>query len=317
MGGIKIINGGALTTLQDQGRWGAQETGFGTAGVMDNTSFRIANCLLGNKENEAVLEATLLGPEIEFDEDNFFVLTGADMDVKLDGLSIPRYQAIAASKGSVLKMGFAREGVRGYIAFAGGLKISGVMGSKSTSLKYRLGGLEGRKLMPGDSLEFSRPVTTLRHIKRRRVEPPLFQKKEWEIRVVPGPQEDYFTQEGIDTFFSSPYKVLPESDRMGYRLDGSPIAYKETVDIISDATVPGAIQVPSGGKPIILMADRQTTGGYAKIGTVISVDLPLLAQVAPGGQIRFKQVTVEQAQEALFHERKVLKEMERRMNGWL
>ncbi len=316
MGGIKIKNAGALTTIQDEGRMGAQAVGFGTSGVMDKNSFRIANILLGNQDGEAVLEATLLGPEIEFVEANSFVLTGADMGTLLDGEPISRYKVIVASKGSVLKMGFVKEGLRGYLAVAGGFRVPEVMGSKSTSLKYKVGGLEGRKLAVGDYIEFAKPLESLKHRERRKLEPPSFKEKNLEIRVVLGPQEDYFTEEGINTFFSSSYKIMPESDRMGYRLDGEAIAYKEKVDIISDNIVPGAIQVPSGGKPIILMADRQTTGGYAKIGSVISVDLPLLAQAAPGSTLQFVQVSVEEAQELLIAEKMKYKRLRRRINGW-
>lgn len=144
-----------------------------------------------------------------------------------------------------------------------------------------------------------------------------YQKKEWNIRVVLGFQKDYFTGEGINAFFTTPYTILQDSDRMGYRLEGEPVTCRKTVDIISDATVPGAIQIPANGKPIILMADRQTTGGYAKLGAVISADLPLLAQAGPGNKIRFEQVSVEEAQSALRIERKELKKLERRINRWL
>lgn len=317
MSGIRIRNGGALTTIQDRGRYGAMAMGFGPSGVMDYKAFRKANALLGNKENEAVLEATLLGPEIEFLEDNCFVLTGADMGATLNGEPVPRYQAVSAAKGSILKLGFAVCGVRAYIAFAGGLEVPKVMGSASTSRKYGLGGLEGRALIPGDQLPFQCPKKKLRHMERRKITPPDFSGKEWEIRVILGLQKEYFTEEGIETFFSTPYTVRSESDRMGYRLDGEPVACKETVDIISDGTVGGAIQIPADGKPIILMADRQTTGGYAKLGAVITADLSLLAQAAPGKRIHFRQVSVEEAQQLLIEENNRYKRLERRINRWL
>lgn len=317
MGGIKIRNGGALTTIQDQGRYGAQEAGFGPSGVMDRRAFRIANALLGNKETEAMLEATLLGPEIEFTETDCFVLTGADMGATLDGVPVAGYRVLTAQKGSILKLGFAKEGVRGYIAFAGGLKVPEIMGSKSTSLKVKLGGMEGRKLEAGDEIPFLNPVAKLRHLERRSISHSAESRKEWKIRVVLGLQKDYFTDEGIEAFFSTPYTILPESDRMGYRLEGIPVTCKETVDIISDATVPGAIQIPASGKPIILMADRQTTGGYAKLGAVITADLSVLAQAAPGNKLLFEQVSVEEAQKVLKTERDELKKLERRMNRWL
>ena len=317
MDGIKIKNGGALTTIQDKGRYGAQQTGFGPCGVMDEKSFHIANALLGNKENEAMLEATLLGPEVEFTGENYFVITGADMGAMLDGVPIEGYRVWKAEKGSVLKLGFAKNGVRAYLAFAGGLDVPEVMGSKSTGLKIKMGGLNGRKLEAGDEIAFVRPALKLSHLERRRMTPFDYQKKEWNIRVVLGFQKDYFTGEGINAFFTTPYTILQDSDRMGYRLEGEPVTCRKTVDIISDATVPGAIQIPANGKPIILMAGRQTTGGYAKLGAVISADLPLLAQAGPGNKIRFEQVSVEEAQSALRIERKELKKLERRMNRWL
>ena len=144
-----------------------------------------------------------------------------------------------------------------------------------------------------------------------------YQKKEWNIRVVLGFQKDYFTGEGINAFFTTPYTILQDSDRMGYRLEGEPVTCRKTVDIISDATVPGAIQIPASGKPIILMADRQTTGGYAKLGAVITADLSVLAQAAPGNKLLFEQVSVEEAQKVLKTERDELKKLERRMNRWL
>ncbi len=317
MSGIRVINGGPLTTVQDQGRYGAMAMGFGPSGVMDSKAFRKANALLGNKENEAVLEATLLGPELEFLEDNCFVLTGADMNAKLNGEPVPRYQAVRAAKGSILKLGFAVCGVRAYLAFAGGLLVPEVMGSASTSRKYGLGGLEGRGLAAGDQLAFKCPKSKLRHMERRKLTPPDFSGEEWEIRVVLGLQQEYFTREGIKTFFSSPYTVRSESDRMGYRFDGEPVSCRETVDIISDGAVTGAIQIPADGRPIILMADRQTTGGYAKLGAVITSDLPLLAQAAPGKKIRFRQVSVEEAQKLLAEENNRDKRLERRINRWL
>ena len=239
------------------------------------------------------------------------------MGATLDGVPVPRYEAVTAKEGSVLKLGFAKSGVRAYIGFAGGMEIPMVMGSKSTSLKYHLGGVEGRALLSGDRISFTAPRKELRHQKRRKLDVPDFSAKEQDIRVVLGMQQEYFTKEGIRTFFESPYEISGQSDRMGYRLEGEPVFYEDTVDIISDAIVPGAIQIPSNGKPIILMADRQTTGGYAKIGAVISADLPRLAQMGPGAVIHFKEVSVEEAQELFAKERKEMIKQNRRMNRWL
>jgi biotin-dependent carboxylase-like uncharacterized protein len=294
--GIKIINGGLMTTVQDRGRFGYQCSGFAPSGVMDERSLAIANLLLGQDEGEAALETTLMGPEILFEEENLFVVTGGDQQPTLNGTAIPMYQVVHAAKGDVLKFGMAKEGVRAYIAFAGGLDIPVVMGSRSTNLKCGIGGMEGRKLIPGDQIGFRVPKSTLPGLEKRKVDIHDFSGHAVTLRVVFGPQEDAFTEEGIRTFLNSEYKVNLASDRMGYRLDGPAIAYHDTVDIISDGIAPGSIQVPSAGTPIIMMADRQTTGGYAKIATVIGVDLPKLAQRMPGDAVRFQKVTIQEAQ---------------------
>jgi biotin-dependent carboxylase-like uncharacterized protein len=311
--GIKIINGGLLTTVQDGGRFGWQCSGFGTSGVMDERSFALANLLLGQDEGEAVLEATLMGPELLFEEDNLFVVTGGDLQPTLNGTPLPLYQVVKAQVGDILKFGMAKEGVRAYIAFAGGLDIPVVMGSRSTNLKCGIGGLEGRKLQVGDRIGFRAPKTTLPGLEKRKLEVREFMGHTVTLRVVLGPQEDAFTEEGIRTFLSSEYKVNLSSDRMGYRLDGPTIAYHDTVDIISDGIAPGSVQVPSGGTPIIMMADRQTTGGYAKIATVIGVDLPGLAQRMPGDTVRFQKVTVQEAQKLHRLEQKERKKLKRRL----
>lgn len=316
MGGIRIENGGALSTIQDAGRIGYQALGFGTAGAMDVDALKLANTLLGNEPDEAVIEMTLLGMEVVFEEANCFVLTGGDMGATLNGDTIDCCKVYAAKSGDILKCGFCKDGIRGYLSFAGGMDIMPVLGSLSTSMKYQLGGLEGRKLMPGDTIGFKNPKAKLSHMKRRFIEAPIYKKDVTELRVLLGFQKDYFTEEGLQTFFSSVYGVQSESDRMGYRLEGEAIGYKDTVDIVSDAIVPGAIQVPSNGQPIVLMADRQTTGGYAKIGAVISADLPLLAQMAPGSKVCFKEVTLEEAQAALVEKRIQMKQLKRRLERW-
>lgn len=304
---IRIINGGLLTTVQDAGRTGYQRSGFGVSGVMDQRSYQIANMLLSNDPAEAVLEATVMGPEILFQEDNLFVVTGGDFAPALDGQLIDNYKVYLGRKGSVLKLSFAREGARAYIAFAGGLDIPVVMGSRSTNLKCKIGGYQGRKLEAGDIIAFRSPAVELPNMYKRYEKIREFSEKEITLRVVPGPQEDYFTEEGLHTFFNSTYQVGQESDRMGYRLEGEAITARNGVDIISDGIAPGSIQIPASGTPIIMMADRQTTGGYAKIATVITTDLPKLAQSMPGTKIHFKQVTVEEAQKLRRKEMHALK----------
>ncbi len=311
---IKIVQGGALTTVQDAGRNGFQESGFSVSGAMDLRSFTIANILLGNDFKEAVLEATLLGPEIVFQQSCYFSITGADMEPTLNGEKIPMYQAILGNNGDRLKLNFAKEGARSYLAFAGGLGVPEVMGSRSTNLKCAIGGYYGRKLETGDEIEFRNPKTTLAKIQKRYKTIREFEKKDKILRVVLGPQADLFTEQGITDFLNESYLVTGESDRMGYRLEGKKIESRNGADIISDGIAFGAVQVTTKGNPIIMMADRQTTGGYAKIATVIQADLPQLAQSTPGNKIRFQSVTVKQAEKAWKQEQNSLKKMNRVMN---
>lgn len=317
MSGILIQNGGALSTIQDGGRTGYQALGFGTAGAMDMDALHLANTLLGNPLEEAVIEMTLLGMEIVFEESNAFVLTGADMGATLNGEEVKRGKVYIAKEKDVLKCGFCKDGIRGYIGFAGGLNIDPVLGSCSTSMKYQLGGFSGRKLMAGDQIGFKKAKKKLSHMKRREVEIPSYKADVTSLRVLLGLQQDYFTEEGIKTFFGETYLVKSESDRMGYRFEGPAVAYKETVDIVSDAIVPGAIQIPANGQPICLLADRQTTGGYAKIGAVITADLPKLAQLAPGAKVKFEEVSLKEAQEELIEKNKKMQQLKRRLERWL
>jgi len=312
--GIQVLQGGALTTVQDAGRIGYQNAGFSVSGVMDYRAFRMANMLLGNPEGEAVLEASLMGPKLIFTEDNLFTITGGDLNPRLNGKKIELYAVLLGKKGDVLELGFATEGARAYIAFAGGMDIPVVMGSKSTNLKCKIGGFQGRKLEAGDEIAFLEPKTELKNMYKRYEHVREYAEKEITLRVVMGPQDDYFTEQGIHTFLESEYTVSEEYDRMGCRMLGPAIESKSGVDIISDGIGLGSIQIPTSGTPIIMMADRQTTGGYAKIATVIRVDIPKLAQRVPGDKIHFKQVTVEEAAKLLKQEERELKRFYRKVN---
>ncbi|MCI8454612.1 MAG: biotin-dependent carboxyltransferase family protein [Lachnospiraceae bacterium] len=294
--GIKVVNGGFLTTIQDMGRYGFQETGLAVSGVMDTRSAALANLLVGNDENEAVIEITMVGPMLEFTQDIWIAVTGGDLGAKLDGQPVPRYEAVFVRDGQTLSFSGMFGGSRAYIAFAGGLDIPVVMGSRSTNLKAKIGGLEGRKLRAGDSIGFAAPKTWLPAQTERRLKPDDFSAKELTLRVLMGPQDDCFTDDGIWTFLESTYTVSNEYDRMGCRMQGPVIEHKNGGDIITDGISFGAVQVPSHGNPIVMMADHQTTGGYTKIANVISVDLPKLAQCMPGIRIRFKKVGIEEAQ---------------------
>lgn len=294
--GVKFLNGGFLTTVQDMGRTGYQEAGVSVSGVMDQRSAALANILVGNDAGEAVIEVTLMGPMIEFTEDNVVAVTGGNLGARLNGKEMPMYQAVAVKKGDAMSFAGMMSGSRAYIAFAGGLDIPKVMGSKSTNLKLKIGGFHGRKLGAGDEIGFTAPKAALPNMYLRKIEPDDFTGTSCTLRVVMGPQDDCFTDKGIETFLNSEYTYTNECDRMGSRCEGEVIEHKNGGDIITDGIAFGAIQVPSHGRPIIMMADHQTTGGYTKIAGVISVDLPKVAQARPGYKVRFEKVSIEEAQ---------------------
>lgn len=297
---IKILDAGLLTTVQDLGRYGFQRYGVSASGVMDEYSAKIANKLVGNKVGEAVLETTLKGVQIEFLQNTAVAITGGNCDVTLNGTKIELWQSYLVNRGDILKMGICRSGLRNYLAFAGGIDVPIIMNSKSTNLKAKVGGFNGRKLMAGDILSvgvgsLETPLTLNKHYI------PTY-SKDIKVGVILGQQDDYFTEAGIKTFLNETYTVTQESDRMGIRLSsvsGATIEHKNGADIISDGITFGAIQVPGSGQPIVMMADRQTTGGYTKIGNVISSDLAKLAQATPGTKVKFVEYTLEQAVQAI------------------
>ena len=296
---LKIIQPGMLSTIQDRGRYGYQRFGMPTAGAMDTFALRAANALLGNDDNDACIEATVLGPRIELLADTRVAVTGANVSPRLDGEPLPMWQPVSVSKGSRIEFRGPKDGMRAYLAVAGGIDVPQVMGSRATYMKAAIGGIQGRPLRAGDILNAPASEANVSAIA-----PPLPQEElptygsSHELRVVLGPQQKAFTQQGIDTFLSSIYTVSINSDRMGYRLEGEPIEHTDGPDVISDGTPLGTIQVPGDGQPIILLADRGTTGGYTKIATVISPDLSKVAQAMPGHTITFRSVSVEEAQAA-------------------
>lgn len=304
---ITVLNPGLLTTVQDQGRIGYQQFGVSVSGVMDPRSASLANILVGNDEKEAVLECTMMGPHLQFNQANCIAITGGDLMPTLDGKPIPNYTAVKVEAGQVLKFTMPKTGCRAFIAFAGGLDIPEVMGSRSTYMKAKIGGVEGRKLAKDDVIGFRAPKAELKNMNFRSMASEFVPRKEYTVRVVLGPQDDYFTDAGIQTFLSEVYSVTAEFDRMGCRLEGAVIQHKEGGDIISDGIAFGAIQVPSSGQPIIMLGDRQTTGGYTKIANVISVDFRILAQLKQGDKVRFEKVSVKAAQDALLTQRAALK----------
>ena len=304
---LKIIRPGPMTTVQDQGRYGFQDRGVPVSGAMDQAAYRLGNLLAGNAGKEASLEITVGGLAAEFLRDTWFAVTGAEQEARLNNHTIPTWTAHQASKGDVLSLDFGRKGARWYLAVAGGLNVPLVMGSRSTYLRGGFGGLEGRALRKGDVLESGLPMGS-------GIFSPLPSElipnysHEPILRVILGPQDDEITEEGLNAFLTAEYTVTQRSDRMGCLLAGPPIKHKTGPDIISDATAFGSIQVPGSGQPIILMADRQTIGGYVKIATVTTVDLPLIAQALPGNRIRFKAIGIEEAQALLVEREKRIKD---------
>ncbi len=292
---MEILRPGLLTTVQDGGRMGYQAFGVPVCGAMDWISLARANILAGNEWEEAALEITGMGPAIRFDEDCVFALSGADCSANLNGQPLAPDGACLAHKGDVLEIEAAKGGFRAYLAVSGGLDIPNVMESRSTCLAAGFGGFEGRALKKGDRIGLRCPQLWLKGLPHRKLEP--FYDPQAPVRVVLGPQAEVFSQAGIEAFFTSEYKLGAQCDRMGCRLEGTAIELKEgaSSNILSDGIVMGSIQVPNG-QPIVMMADRQTTGGYVKLGTVITADLPLMAQKRPGDKVRFEKVTVQQAQ---------------------
>lgn len=304
---ITILHPGMMTTVQDRGRFGFQRFGVPVCGAMDPAALAMGNLLVGNEADEAALEITGIGPTVRFDQANIFTLSGAVFSARLNGEAIECNRAYLAQTGDELECGPAEKGFRGYLCFSGGLEIPKIMESRSTCLSAHFGGYHGRKLEKGDRIAFHNPQLWLKALPRRMAEADSWDRP---VRVVLGPQEGCFSSEGIKAFFSFEYRMGTLSDRMGCRLEGEAISLKQgfSPNIISDGVAMGSIQVPDG-QPIVMMADRQTTGGYVKLGTVITVDLPVMAQKRPGELVRFRQVTVREAQQALMEQRRKLRNL--------
>jgi biotin-dependent carboxylase-like uncharacterized protein len=305
--GLTINSAGLLSTVQDGGRRGYMQFGFQASGAMDKKSMAIANYLVGNDRGEGVIEMTMAGISASFDSDCVIALTGADVAPKLNGAPMPMYTAVCVKAGDSLKCGFAQKGCRAYLAVAGGLDVKSVLGSQSTNLKCKIGGFEGRALAAGDKIGFRKAVSTLLQMEYRHLAIETEIRQPQTVRVVTGLQLDYFSDKGVKTFFETEYTLSADSDRMGIKLEGEAVESKNGVDIISDGIPLGGIQIPSSGKPIIMMADRQTTGGYAKIATVISADIAKLAQLKPGDSVRFKEISLKKAQRIYKKEERFLK----------
>ena len=307
---IVVQRAGVFTTVQDLGRRGWLRIGVPVSGALDAYALRVANVLVGNDEGAAALEMTAAGATLRFEEDAVVALTGGDFAAQAGGRAVPPWRATAVLAGAVLEVGGARRGWRAYLAVAGGIDVPAVLGSRSTLARARIGGLDGRALRTGDALPVGAIPALSRQIFRTRAAAgrttigagpslvPALQDQPV-LRVLRGAQQDRFSVESIDAIFGTPYRILPESDRMGYRLRGESLQRSDAREMVSEPVVPGTIQVPPDGQPIILLSDAQSVGGYPKIAHVIDADLPLLAQAVPGTYLRFRAVSLAEAHAAM------------------
>ena len=312
---IEVLHPGLLTTVQDLGRTGYQRFGVSVSGAVDPRSAAVANILAGNPDGEAVLECTVLGPQLRFDAPAVIAVTGADLGPTLDGVPVENYRALRVQAGQTLRFTGPKCGCRAYLAVSGGLDVPEVMGSRSTYMKAKIGGWHGRKLEKGDVLPLRAPGTEPKALENRALAPEFRGRSEYTLRVVMGPQDDAFTPGGVSAFLSGVYTVTPEFDRMGCRMEGPEIEHNGSADILSDGIAFGAVQVPDSGQPIVMLADRQTTGGYTKIANVISADFRLLGQLKSWDRVRFEKVSLAAAHEALLAQRASLRLLRHVLDG--
>lgn len=310
---FRVIKPGFFTTVQDLGRHGFLKYGVPISGAMDEFSLLLSNMLVKNNPNDACLEITLIGPELEALSDTKIAITGGDLTPQINGQDAEMWQTLAIKNGDVVSFGKVRNGCRAYLSVRGGVNVPSVLGSHSTYVRCEIGGIQGRQLKTGDIIEgfnSTNPLDFKLSVPEDFI--PKF-KDEAHVEVVLGPQLESFTEKGMETFLFNPYTISIEADRMGYRLEGPAIEHKVQGETISDAILPGAVQVPPNGKPIITMLDAQTTGGYAKIATVISSDLYILGQAKPKDTVYFHKTTLPEAWNRLFEYKKRLEIIEREM----
>jgi biotin-dependent carboxylase-like uncharacterized protein len=304
---IRVIKPGMLTTVQDRGRYGFAHFGISPAGGADGLSLRIANLLVGNDEFAPALEMTLLGPTLEFESSTSVAITGSRCECKLGQVVVPASEAVEVLAATVLQCGTLTGGARSYLAIRGGVDVPMVMGSGSTDLRGRFGGVEGRRLQSGDTLHIGTAVRSPTRRLRVGVLELLFSSGP--IRVTSGAQDDWFSPETYAGFLSASYMVSEQSDRAGLRLKGEPVKPRESRQLLTDGIPLGAVQVPQDGQPIILFVDQQTTGGYPKIANVIAADMHRIGQLRPRDQLQFAEVSIPQAIEALRAQERWLKEI--------
>jgi biotin-dependent carboxylase-like uncharacterized protein len=296
-----ILDGGLQTTVQDDGRAGLLALGVPRSGALDALSWRLANRLAGNAADIAALELRSPGPVLRLEGGAARIAlagTSAALRIERNGVvqEWPAWRAVDLAEGDIVSVTPFADTAVAYLTVAGGLDLPEHFGSRSTFLRGGFGGLDGKPLQSGGTLKLltdSLPDTPCGTLLR----PPVFTAAPV-LRALPGPQADYFTPDALAVFFGQPFAVSRDLDRMGMRLEGPQVQHAEAADIASDATVPGAVQVPGSGQPVVLLNDCQTTGGYPKIAVVITADLPLAARLMPGSEVRFRQVTMTEAEEA-------------------
>lgn len=324
---ISILKAGLLTTIQDKGRYGYQKYGVVVSGAMDNFSMRLSNIIVGNHENEAVLEITLIGPEVKIKKGNLISITGADLSPTINGIKVPMGRPVYLNEDCILNFGTCVYGCRAYLSIAGGFDIPLVMESKSTYIRGAIGGKDGRALKKGDEVKIYKKnelskkiISKLLNIKSEKIliypkwyiKEAIFKNSEGnEIRVLEDRQFKDVSGECIEEFFTSEFIVDSKSDRMGYRLNGPEIKFKHEIEMISEEVSFGTIQIPPDGKPIVLLADRATAGGYPKIAHVIYYDFQKLVQVKPSEKIRFKKITFEEAEELYLERERYLEDLKK------
>lgn len=307
---ISVIKPGLFTTIQDLGRYGFQKDGVVVSGAMDHYAHRLANYLVGNEDDAPTLEVTLIGPKLHFDVDAVISICGGNLSPSINGKPIPMWKSIFIKKKEVLQFGNIVHGARSYLAVSGGFHVPMVMNSASTYARGKFGGFYGRALQQHDTLTISPLSEFAKRIKEQLVRngnsnwtvPHSTTYSPSKIRVMKGRQFEKFSSINREHFLNSSYKIEANSDRMGYRFEGQSLFLSKKEEMLSEAVTFGTIQITTEGKPIILLADRQTTGGYPKIAQVASVDFPSLAQMKPGDIIKFELITVDEAQQ-LFRER--------------
>lgn len=320
-----VLKPGLLTTVQDLGRTGYQKHGVIVSGAMDTYAMRLSNILVGNKEDEAVLEITLLGPSLKMKKGTLFSITGANISPTIDGRPVLMERPVYLNEDATLEFGFCKCGCRSYLSVAGGFDVPDIMGSKSTYIRAGIGGYSGRQLKESDLIEFgSKSEESINIIKLllKMDTKDEFIMPNWKIRnlynknrqsnvirVFKNRQYGDFSEDSLDKFFNSEFTIEMNSDRMGYRLSGTKLELKKSMEMISETVSFGTVQVPSDGNPIILLADRQTTGGYPKIAQIASVDLRKVAQLKPRDKIRFKKISLRDAEKLYFQREKYMRNL--------